>query len=67
MNCILNSFDEQIKLPKFYLAIEENKILGSYALLTNDLISRQDLMPWLGCLFVNEENRGKGGGRRKIG
>lgn len=59
-NCILNSLDRKNKLPKFYLAVQENEIIGSYALLTNDLISRQDLMPWLGCLFVNEANRNQG-------
>jgi N-acetylglutamate synthase-like GNAT family acetyltransferase len=59
-NCILNSLDTKNKLPKFYIALHEDEIIASYALLTNDLISRQDLMPWLGCLHVNEENRKKG-------
>ncbi|WP_423055741.1 GNAT family N-acetyltransferase [Bacillus atrophaeus] len=30
----------------------------SYALLRNDLISRQDLFPWLACLFVVPKLRG---------
>ena len=59
-NCIENSLKPVNALPKFYLALSENKIIGSYALLTNDLISRQDLMPWLACLYVNEEHRKKG-------
>ena len=29
-------------------------------MLTNDLISRQDLMPWFACLFVTEQQRNKG-------
>ena len=45
-------------LPRFYLMLEKEKIIGCYALLTNDLISRQDLWPWLGCLFVEKEYRG---------
>ena len=28
--------------------------------MTNDLISRQDLMPWLACLFVKVDHRNKG-------
>lgn len=59
-NCIENSLDNQNPLPKFYLGLIENKIVGSYALLTNDIISRQDLMPWFACLYVNEEHRNKG-------
>ncbi|BBE16680.1 acetyltransferase, family [Aquipluma nitroreducens] len=59
-NCIENSLNDKNSLPKFYLALLENEIVGSYALLTNDIISRQDLMPWFACLFVNEEQRNKG-------
>jgi predicted N-acetyltransferase YhbS len=44
----------------FYVILDEGNIVGSYALLTNDIISRQDLMPWLACLYVNEAHRGKG-------
>jgi len=59
-DCIRNSLNKEIKIPKFYIAIESNEIIGSYALLTNDIISRQDLMPWFACLFVNESYRKKG-------
>ncbi|MCF7793355.1 MAG: GNAT family N-acetyltransferase [Candidatus Cloacimonetes bacterium] len=45
-------------LPRFYLMLDEEKIIGCYALLTNDLISRQDLWPWLGCLFIDKDYRG---------
>lgn len=59
-DCIRNSLNNEKKLPKFYLGIESDEIIGSYALLTNDIISRQDLQPWFACLFVNELNRKKG-------
>jgi len=62
-DCILNSLDPKNDLPKFYLGLDNNhQIIGSYALLTNDIISRQDLMPWFACLFVNEEQRKNGFG-----
>ncbi|MEK4247374.1 GNAT family N-acetyltransferase [Psychrobacillus sp. FSL K6-2684] len=46
-------------IPRFYVMIEEEEIIGTYALLRNDLNSRQDLCPWLACLFVKEEYRGR--------
>lgn len=65
-DCIENSLDNKNVLPKFYLSLTRKEIIGSYALLTNDLISRQDLMPWFACLFVNEEYRNKGIARQLI-
>lgn len=59
-DCIENSIFDDNSLPKFYLMLDENKIIGSYALLTNDLISRQDLFPWFACLFVDENYRNQG-------
>ncbi len=59
-DCILNALDKKNQLPKFYIGLIDERIVGSYALLTNDLISRQDLMPWLACLFVNEDQRKQG-------
>jgi GNAT superfamily N-acetyltransferase len=46
-------------LPKFYVALQEESIVGTYALLQNELVSRGDLSPWLGCLYVLPEHRGK--------
>jgi GNAT superfamily N-acetyltransferase len=59
-DCIENSIHDPNDVPKFYLAMEGPKIIGTYALLINDLISRQDLKPWLACLFTDPELRGKG-------
>jgi predicted GNAT family N-acyltransferase len=59
-NCIYHAVDEMKPLPKFYLGLIDNEIIASYALLTNDIISRQDLFPWFACLYVNEEHRNKG-------
>ncbi|MEM9820242.1 MAG: GNAT family N-acetyltransferase [Bacteroidota bacterium] len=59
-DCILHSVDKSNALPKFYLALEQAQIIGSYALLVNDIISRQDLMPWLACLYVEESHRKQG-------
>jgi GNAT superfamily N-acetyltransferase len=59
-DCIENSIYDDKSLPKFYLMLEEDKIIGCYALLINDLISRQDLFPWFACLFIDESYRNQG-------
>ena len=55
-----HSMNHEKSLPKFYLLLDGEKIVGTYALLSNDLNSRQDLWPWLACLFVEPEYRNRG-------
>lgn len=59
-DCIIHSLEKDKILPKIYLALEIDEIVGSYALLTNYLISRQDLMLWLACLYVTDQYRYNG-------
>ena len=59
-DCIEHSISDNESVPKFYLMLDRDKIIGCYALLTNDIISRQDLMPWFACLYVEENYRNQG-------
>ncbi len=59
-DCMLHSINKDNQLPKFYIALENEQIIGSYALLTNDIISRQDIWPWFACLYVDEAHCKKG-------
>jgi len=59
-DCIENSLATEISLPKFYVLLDQDNIVGSYALLTNDIISRQDLMPWFACLLIDDDYRKQG-------
>jgi predicted N-acetyltransferase YhbS len=47
------------KLPLTFIALEENELVGTIGLWRSDLMSRQDLFPWLSALFVKETSRGK--------
>ena len=58
-DCISNSLTTESLLPRWYLMMKNNKIIGSYGLITNDFSSRQDLWPWLGALYVEESERGQ--------
>ncbi|WP_261129876.1 GNAT family N-acetyltransferase [Bacillus sp. Marseille-Q3570] len=63
---MIHSCDTESELPRFYIAVKNEKIIGFYALLRNDLVSRQDLTPWFACLFVAPESRGSGLGSRML-
>ena len=58
LDMTLHSSNEPMGLPRVYLMFKGSEIVGSYALITNDFISRHDLMPWLACLFIEEHERG---------
>ncbi|SFF48056.1 Acetyltransferase (GNAT) domain-containing protein [Paenibacillus algorifonticola] len=65
-DCMLHSCTSVCDLPRFYIAVQNDSIVGTYALLRNDLISRQDLFPWLACLYVVPELRGNKVGARLL-
>lgn len=47
-------------LPMTFIAAEGETLLGTVGLWRCDLISRQDLTPWLAALYIDEPARGKG-------
>ncbi|WP_442600694.1 GNAT family N-acetyltransferase [Paenibacillus sp. KN14-4R] len=63
-DCIEKSCQTESDIPRFYIALEDGNIVGSYALLRSDLNSRQDLHPWFACLYVRPEYRKNGLGTR---
>ena len=46
--------------------MRDDKIIGSYGLIVNDFISRQDLWPWLCAVYIEENERGKALGSRLL-
>lgn len=65
-DAVLDSSLSDNALPRFYLMLAEEAVIGCYALLTNDLISRQDLLPWLACLYVDKAYRGNALGSKLL-
>lgn len=59
---ISHSLDTLSPLPRWYLLMEGDTVIGSYGLIANDFISRQDLWPWLCALYVEEDKRKSGYG-----
>lgn len=62
-DAIVHSSLSETSIPRFYLMVEEEEIIGCYGLISNDLISRHDLYPWLACLFIEENHRGQSLGK----
>ncbi|AUU86825.1 GNAT family N-acetyltransferase [Leclercia adecarboxylata] len=47
-------------LPLTFIATEGKRLLGTVGLWRCDLITRQDLHPWLAALYVDDAARGQG-------
>ncbi|MGF6355458.1 putative GNAT superfamily acetyltransferase [Paenibacillus sp. 4624] len=57
--CITSSMTTTSPLPRWYFMINGDEIIGSYSLMNNDFVSRQDLWPYLSNLYISEKERGK--------
>jgi hypothetical protein len=56
-DCISNSINTPNSLPRWYVMIEDGEFIGSYGLIVNDFISRQDLWPWFAALYIEKSAR----------
>ena len=61
---ILNHSLSETNLPQTFLALDEGKPVGTVGLWRCDMVSRQDLYPWLAALYVLPEYRNKGVGKQ---
>lgn len=52
------------EMPLTFVAVEGEKLVGTVGLWRCDLLSRQDLYPWLAALYIDENQRGRGLGEK---
>lgn len=57
---VVASSQKEGALPLTFIALEGDRLLGTVGLWRCDLISRQDLWPWLAALYIDESQRCKG-------
>ena len=53
-------FSKKGALPLCCLLLKGEAIIGFYVLAEREPLVRTDLTPWIGCLFVDEHERGRG-------
>lgn len=58
-DAIKNSTNTYKGLPRFYLLLKNQIIIGCCGIIINDFISRHDLYPWLCGLYIEESERGQ--------
>ena len=54
-----DSLTTETPVPRWYLMLRGEEIIGSYGLIENDFMVREDLCPWLCALYVEPAERGK--------
>ncbi len=53
-------------IPKMFVCKDDEILLGSAAIVSNDMDTRMDLSPWLASVYVNPEYRKKGIGTELV-
>ncbi|MBP2028662.1 putative N-acetyltransferase YhbS [Acetoanaerobium pronyense] len=61
---ILNHSLSKTNLPQTFVALDGEKPIGTIGLWRCDMVSRQDLFPWLSALYVIPAYRNKGIGKQ---
>ena len=56
---ISDSISTESNIPRWYLMLDNETIIGSFGLIENDFMVRKDLIPWICALYVEEHMRDK--------
>ncbi|ADL52976.1 GNAT family N-acetyltransferase [Clostridium cellulovorans] len=52
--------DTDESLPKCFILLKNQRIIGLYTLVNQDLVERKDLSPWIAMIFIDEKERAQG-------
>lgn len=64
--CFMKHSLQKERLPKTYGLFLDNKIIGMYQYTLEDLSIRPDIYPWLANVYIDEEYRNMGYGRKLL-
>lgn len=63
---ITESLHTDESVPRWYLMMKDEEIVGSFGLVQNDFVERTDLFPYLCALYVEPTERGQALGARML-
>lgn len=56
---MMDAIDTTNPIPRWYLLVKNDEILGSFGLIENDFMVRRDLVPWLCAVYIEPAWRGR--------
>lgn len=66
VDCIKNALYSKNKMSNWYVLLDDNRIIGSAGMISNDFVSRMDLYPYLCALYIEKDYRGHNYGKLLI-
>ena len=63
---INDSLKTQKPIPRWFLMLREDEIIGGFGLIENDFMVRTDMSPWLCALYIEPHERGQNFGARLL-
>jgi len=58
LNNISDSITTRKAVPRWYLMLRGDEVIGGFGLIENDFMVRTDLCPWLCALYIEPAERG---------
>ncbi len=62
----MQAYLDNALIPSTYIALENNTLLGSAAIVEHDMDNKPELSPWLASVYVDKEYRYQGIGSKLV-